>query len=119
MAHPARIRTLYEATEALPEGITGEIIHGHMHTQHRPFGPHALASSRVGMPLGAGYDLGSGDPGGWWIDGSLTSQRSWSPTWPAGAGEHLCRGGPGGRGPVPGGGLPGGGSVAAGIRWCP
>jgi len=67
MALPERPRTLYEAIEALPEGVTGEIIHGQMHTQPRPSGPHALASSRMGMRLGQSYDMGSGGPGGWWI----------------------------------------------------
>lgn len=67
MALPERTRTLYEAIEALPEGVTGEIIHGQLYTQPRPSGPHTAASSRMGMRLGQAYDLGSGGPGGWWI----------------------------------------------------
>lgn len=67
MAHPARTRTLYEAIEALPEGVTGEIIHGQMHTQPRPSGPHALAGSNLGIDLGHRYSRGHSGPGGWWI----------------------------------------------------
>ncbi|MEF8794096.1 Uma2 family endonuclease [Thiohalorhabdus sp.] len=67
MAHPARPHTLYEAIEALPEGVTGEIIGGQMHTQPRPSGPHALAGSNLGIDLGNRYSRGHGGPGGWWI----------------------------------------------------
>ncbi len=67
MAYPARPRTLYEAIENLPEGVTGEIIHGQLHTQPRPSGPHALAGSNLGIDLGYRYSRGRGGPGGWWI----------------------------------------------------
>ena len=67
MSHAIQTRNLYAAIEALPQDLTGELIHGQVHTQPRPSGPHALASSRLGMRIGAGYDLGSGGPGGWWI----------------------------------------------------
>lgn len=59
--------SLYEAIEALPEGVTGEIIHGQLHTQPRPSGPHAIASSRLGADLEPAYGRGRGGPGGWWI----------------------------------------------------
>ncbi len=67
MSIPARTETLYAAIEALPEGVTGEIIRGQLHTQPRPSGPHALASSNLGMDLGYRYSRGRGGPGGWWI----------------------------------------------------
>jgi Uma2 family endonuclease len=67
MSATARTSSLYEAIEALPEGITGEIIGGQLHTQPRPSGPHALASSNLGVDLGSRYSRGRGGPGGWWI----------------------------------------------------
>lgn len=67
MSEPARIQTLYAAIEALPEGVTGEIIDGQLHTQPRPAGPHAVAGSNLGVELGAPYGRGRGGPGGWWI----------------------------------------------------
>ncbi len=63
----ARKLSLYEQLEALPEGLTGEIINGQLHTQPRPAWPHALASSRLGMDIGSAYHRGRGVPGGWWI----------------------------------------------------
>ena len=39
--------TLYEQLEALPEGLTGEILNGQLHAQPRPAGPHALADTRA------------------------------------------------------------------------
>ena len=67
MALPVRTRTLYEALEALPEGVTGEIIHGQLYAQPRPGGRHISAGSGLGMLLGPPYHFGSGGPGGWWI----------------------------------------------------
>lgn len=67
MPAPARAQTLYEAIEALPEGVTGEIIRGQLYSQPRPRGGHALASSNLGIDLGQGYSRGRGGPGGWWI----------------------------------------------------
>jgi len=51
---------------ALPEHLTGEILNGVLHTQPRPAGPHALASSALGAGL---FNLrqDSGGGGGWWI----------------------------------------------------
>lgn len=51
MARAAHSRTLYEAIEALPEGITGEILHGQLHTQPRPAPLHVLAASNLGAEL--------------------------------------------------------------------
>ena len=35
----------YERLEALPEGLTGEILNGQLYTQPRPSGPHVFAAS--------------------------------------------------------------------------
>jgi Uma2 family endonuclease len=67
MAGAARLKTLYESLEALPEGITGEILDGQLHTQPRPGGPHALAAFNLGAELRDPYARGRGGPGGWWI----------------------------------------------------
>lgn len=67
MNQPASQRDLYAAIEALPEGVTGELINGQLHTQPRPTGRHALASSNLGVEVGSAYGRGRGGPGGWWI----------------------------------------------------
>ncbi|MCU0834748.1 MAG: Uma2 family endonuclease [Chromatiaceae bacterium] len=59
--------TLYEQLEALPEGLTGEILDGQLHTQPRPAWPHALAGSVLAADLVGPFQLGRGGPGGWWI----------------------------------------------------
>jgi len=59
--------TLYESLEALPEGVTGEILDGQLHTQPRPAGPHAMAGSVLGTKLLNPFQIGDGGPGGWWI----------------------------------------------------
>jgi len=59
--------TLYQQLEALPEGLTGEILNGQLHTQPRPSGPHAIAESSLGADLHAPFQRGRGGPGGWWI----------------------------------------------------
>ena len=51
----------------LPENLVGEIIGGELHTQPRPAGPHASASSVLGMDIGSAFHRGRGGPGGWWI----------------------------------------------------
>ena len=58
---------LYSELEALPETLIGEIIGGRLHTQPRPAGPHALASSGLGADLHGAFHRGRGGPGGWWI----------------------------------------------------
>lgn len=50
---------------ALPENLAGEIIDGELYTE--PSGPHASASSVLGMDIGSAYHRGRGGPGGWWI----------------------------------------------------
>jgi Uma2 family endonuclease len=57
---------LYAQLCALPELQTGEILNGVLHTQPRPAGPHAAASSALGGEL-HGFRDGSDGPGGWWI----------------------------------------------------
>ncbi len=64
---PARQPTLYEALEALPEGVIGEILNGQLHTQPRPSKHHARVAVRVDRSIGRGYDDGIDGPGGWWI----------------------------------------------------
>jgi Uma2 family endonuclease len=67
MARAAHYKTLYEALEALPEGLTGEILHGQLHTQPRPAPRHGVAASNLGAELIGPYSRGRGGPGGWWI----------------------------------------------------
>jgi Uma2 family endonuclease len=59
--------TLYEQLQALPEGLTGEILDGQLYTQPRPRGPHALAAAGLGAELFGPFHRGRGGPGGWWI----------------------------------------------------
>ncbi|MGB5832441.1 MAG: Uma2 family endonuclease [Thiohalocapsa sp.] len=66
MQHAHR-QTLYEQLEALPEGLTGEILNGQLHTQPRPAGLHALTESNLQIEIGAPFGKGRGGPGGWWI----------------------------------------------------
>jgi len=67
MTQPAHQPTLYEALEALPEGVTGEILNGRLHTQPRPAGPHTIAGSVLGAELLVPFQKGKWGPGGWWI----------------------------------------------------
>jgi Uma2 family endonuclease len=60
-------QTLYQQLEALPEGLTGEILNGQLHTQPRPAGPHALVESNLQIEIGGPFVRGRGGPGGWWI----------------------------------------------------
>ncbi len=58
---------LYETLAGLPEGLTGEILDGQIHTQPRPTGRHAHAESvllmrwglRIGSERGVRADGGS------------------------------------------------------------
>ncbi|SDY05729.1 Putative restriction endonuclease [Allochromatium warmingii] len=59
--------TLYEQLAALPDGLTGELLAGQLHTQPRPTGPHGRAAVRLDRTIGRGYDDGEDGPGGWWI----------------------------------------------------
>jgi Uma2 family endonuclease len=59
--------TLYEQLEALPEGVTGEILDGQLYAHPRPSGPHGFAASSLGYDLTGPFQRGRGGPGGWWI----------------------------------------------------
>jgi len=60
---PAVTRSaLYRSLEALPEGLTGEILNGQIHAQSRPSGAHVKAGSLLGRKL-----PGNGGLDGWWI----------------------------------------------------
>lgn len=67
MAQPQLKPTAYELLEALPEGLTGEILNGQIYTQPRPAGAHAVAGSMLGAELIGPFRKGNGGPGGWWI----------------------------------------------------
>ena len=58
---------LYEYLEALPEGMTGEILNGQFHAQSRPSNRHAHAAIQLGAHIAFGYGDDGDDPGGWWI----------------------------------------------------
>jgi Uma2 family endonuclease len=58
---------LYVALQALPEGTSGEILNGELHTQPRPRGKHGLAEGALNIDLGAPFQFGRDGPGGWWI----------------------------------------------------
>jgi len=61
--HPS----LYEQLEALPAGVTGEILDGQLYAQPRPAWPHAVTASGLGYELIGPFQRGRGGPGGWWI----------------------------------------------------
>jgi len=63
-SHP---QTLYEALEALPEGVNGEIIAGQLYAFPRPAARHGLTATNIGGDLVNPYSRGRGGPGGWWI----------------------------------------------------
>jgi Uma2 family endonuclease len=58
---------LYEQLEALPAGLTGEILDGQLYAHPRPSGLHGLAASSLGAELVSPFQKGRGGPGGWWI----------------------------------------------------
>lgn len=64
---PATAHSLYDQLLALPEGLTGEILNGQIHTQPRPTGPHTGVASALQIELGGPFDRGKGGPGGWRI----------------------------------------------------
>ncbi|MEW6221573.1 MAG: Uma2 family endonuclease [Thermodesulfobacteriota bacterium] len=63
----ARQRYLYDELCSLPEGITGEILNGQLHTQPRPSGRHGVVARALSLDLAGPFDFGRGGPGGWWI----------------------------------------------------
>jgi Uma2 family endonuclease len=59
--------SLYEQLEALPEGVTGEILAGQLYTHPRPSARHGLAATSLADELVSPFQKGRGGPGGWWI----------------------------------------------------
>lgn len=59
--------TLYDELCALPEGMTGEILGGQLHSMPRPSGRHGIAEGALNIDLGGPFNFGRGGPGGWWI----------------------------------------------------
>ncbi len=57
----------YEDLQRLPEGESGEIIFGQLHTQPRPSSRHARVEVGIGRELSGPFDVGRGGPGGWVI----------------------------------------------------
>jgi Uma2 family endonuclease len=66
-ARPQPKPTLYEQLEALPEGLTGEILNGQLYTQPRPSGAHVVTATSLADELVSPFQKGRGGPGGWWI----------------------------------------------------
>jgi Uma2 family endonuclease len=65
VADPALRRATYDDVLSAPPHKVAELIHGVLHTQPRPAGPHARAASVLGEELGPPFDRGRGGPGGW------------------------------------------------------
>ncbi len=59
--------SLYEQIEALPEGLTGEILNGQLYTQPRPSGLHGYTETSLAGELVNPFQRGRGGPGGWVI----------------------------------------------------
>ncbi len=57
----------YEDILALPDNVVGELVAGDLLVSPRPSGPHAVASSNLGIEIGGPFAKGRGGPGGWWI----------------------------------------------------
>lgn len=57
----------YDRLNALPEGLTGEILNGQLHAQPRPSGIHVGVESALHSELSGPFDRGRGGPGGWRI----------------------------------------------------
>lgn len=59
--------TLYDELCDLPEGVTGEILAGQLHSMPRPSGRHGVAEGALNIDIGGPFNFGRGGPGGWWI----------------------------------------------------
>jgi len=64
---PATQSALYRSLEALPEGLTGEILNGQIHAQSRPSLPHVMTGFMLGATLLDPFQKDIGGPDGWWI----------------------------------------------------
>lgn len=63
-------RATYQDVLDAPPNMVAEVVGGALYTHPRPAVPHARASSRLGVRLGAPFDSdrgGSSGPGGWWL----------------------------------------------------
>ncbi len=66
-ARKASRQVSYEDVLKAPPHMVAEIVAGTLHTNPRPAPGHALASSALGVNIGAPFGYGRGGPGGWWI----------------------------------------------------
>ena len=62
-----RGRATYQDVLDAPAHLVAELVDGTLHTHPRPAPPHTVASSFLGLELGAPFSKGRGGPGGWWI----------------------------------------------------
>ncbi|MDQ3282101.1 MAG: Uma2 family endonuclease [Acidobacteriota bacterium] len=60
-------RATYEDLLKVPENMIAELIDGEVFASPRPSGPHTNAASVLVMLIGSAYQIGTGGPGGWWI----------------------------------------------------
>jgi Uma2 family endonuclease len=67
LGFPGLRREVVEGYLAAPEHVVAEVLDGELFLMPRPQRRHARGSSRLGMILGAPFDLGVGGPGGWVI----------------------------------------------------
>jgi len=66
MRDPKRHAT-YADLQALPEGVTGQLIEGTLVVSPRPTVGHSAVASHLGSDLGTPFGRGRGGPGGWWF----------------------------------------------------
>ena len=66
-AEDARQRARYQDVLDAPHHLVAEVLAGELYTHPRPAGPHAEASSVLGMDIGGAFHRGRGGPGGWII----------------------------------------------------
>lgn len=67
MSQPLPRHATYQDVLDAPEHLVAELLQGQLYTHPRPSPPHAVATSVLGMDLGAAFQRGRGGPGGWWI----------------------------------------------------
>ena len=60
-------RSLYEQLEALPAGLTGELLDGQLHVQPRPTARHIRAAARLDRQLSRNFDNDEEGQADWWI----------------------------------------------------
>jgi Uma2 family endonuclease len=65
MADPAKKTATFADIEALPTGITGEIINGVLYTQPRPSSDHGFAATSLTEEVVGPFQKRKGGPGGW------------------------------------------------------